>query len=168
MRISFSAAAIAALLCGGCSAPTELSARKDTGLVDGPLPVTRLRAEPYSFAYNSGLAESARLVVRDPAAWQQVWSMLGNSASPAAPPVDFAAEMVVVAALGTRPTGGYSIFVDSAYRRADHIEVVVRKVAPGSSCGTTQALTQPADVARIPASSLPVRFRERDTVHDCG
>jgi len=69
MRHLLSAAAIAALLSSGCAAPTELLT---TEAEEGgtPLPVTRLRAEPYSFAYNSGIADSVRLAIRDADQWQ--------------------------------------------------------------------------------------------------
>jgi hypothetical protein len=173
MHRLLSAVAAAALLGVACStAPTEIATlRNETGATEGDvLPVTRLHAEPYSFAYYSGMTDSVRLAVRDPGQWQQVWSAIEHGSSPAtaAPQVDFAREMVLVAALGTRNSGGFSIYVDSAYQRSDHVEVVVRKVSPGKQCGVTGALTQPVDLARIPATSLPVRFRERSVAHDCG
>jgi PrcB C-terminal len=173
MHRLFSTVAVAALLSAACStAPTEIATlRNETGTPEGDaLPVTRLRAEPYSFAYYSGMMDSVRLAVRDAGQWQQVWSAIEHGSSPgtAAPQVDFTREMVLVAALGTRNSGGFSIYVDSAYQRSDHVEVVIRKVSPGKQCGVTGALTQPVDLARIPASTQPVRFRERSLVHDCG
>lgn len=161
----------ALLLAAACSAPTgETSLSRETGApAQGVLPVTRLRAEPWSFTYNSGMDDSARVVVRDADAWRQVWSAVWrrHSPEPELPAADFTREMLVVAALGSRPTGGYSIYVDSAYQRAGHVEVVVRKVSPGPRCGTGQAFSQPVDIARLPASGDPVRFRERAVVHDC-
>lgn len=167
-----SAAALVALLGAGCAGPTEIATlRSETGTPEeNALPVVRLRAEPYSFAYYSGLTDSVRLTIRDVGEWQQVWTALGRGSSPESPlpEIDFTREMVTVAALGTRYSGGFSIYVDSAYLRSDHVEVVIRKVSPGRQCGVTGALTQPVDIARLPASTLPVRFRERSTVHDCG
>ncbi|HEX8243327.1 MAG TPA: protease complex subunit PrcB family protein [Longimicrobium sp.] len=161
----------AAVLGYGCSAPTASSGPRDqrSAASATALPVNRLRAEPYSFAYYSGMADSARVTVRDAGAWRQAWSAVwrGSSPVPALPQIDFGQEMVVVVALGTRNSGGYSILVDSAYQYGDRVEVVVRKESPGSRCFTTAALTQPVDIARIPASTLPVRFRERSFVHDC-
>lgn len=171
MRRLLRAVAIAAALGYGCSAPTGTDAGPD-GSKSGTrtvLPVDRLRAEPYPFAFYSGIEDSVRVAVRDAGGWQQAWSAVwrGSTPVPPLPQVDFQQEMVVVAALGSRPSGGYSILVDSAYRHGDHIEVVVQKQSPGARCITTAALTQPVDVARIPASTLPVRFRERSHVDDC-
>ncbi|MFL5539832.1 MAG: protease complex subunit PrcB family protein [Longimicrobiaceae bacterium] len=163
----FAIAGIAALLSAGCSAPTEIATlRSDAGAPGDPLTVTRLRSEPYSFTYYSGMQDSSRVVVRSQAEWAQVWSAVGGSQP--LPQVDFAHEIVVAAALGTRPTGGYSILVDGAYQREGYVEVLVHKVSPGARCGTTQALTQPVDLARIAAAGQPVQFRERSSVHDCG
>jgi Tfp pilus assembly protein FimT len=164
-----SAAAILALLSSACSTPSEIATeRTNTGAppVGSTLPVTRLRAEPYSFAYYSAMKDSVRLTVRDAGEWQQAWSAVGHGTP--LPQVDFGQEMVIVAALGQRNSGGYSIYVDSAYQRDGHVEVVVRKVSPGAQCGTTAALTEPVDIARLPASTQPVRFRERSLVHNCG
>jgi hypothetical protein len=166
--------AIALLVTAGCATPTgstdgpPLSNQTPDG--QGPITITRLRAEPYSFAYNSGIADSTRLTVRTQAEWQQVWTSIWRSTSPVTPPppMNFGREVVVVAALGQRYSGGYSIYVDSAYQRAGHVEVVIRKVSPGTGCATTAALTEPVDVAVIPVTGQPLEFRERATVHTCG
>lgn len=134
-----------------------------------PLPVVRLRREPVSFAYASGFDEPRQFVVRDAAAWQQTWAELwrNNVPAPPLPAVDFASEMIVVAALGTRPTGGYSIFVDSASEGPEGVAVRVRAVSPGSGCAVTLAVTQPVDVARVPRRDGAVVFSQRNEVQDC-
>jgi len=171
MRHPVFTAAVLALLSAGCAAPTEIATlRNESGTPGGEvLTVTRLRAEPYSFTYHGGMTDSARVTVRDAGDWRQLWNAVwaGTSPVPPLPQVDFTSEMVVAAALGSRATGGFSIYVDSAYRHDDHVEVVIRKESPGAHCATTQAFTHPVDLARIPATGLPVTFRERGTVHDC-
>jgi hypothetical protein len=134
-----------------------------------PLPVTRLRAEPFSFAYSSGLVTPQQVVIRTPAQWKQVWTDIwqNHSTHPALPEIDFAQEMVVVAALGERPTGGYSIFIDAASTEADGIAVRIRSVSPTNGCGVTLALTQPVDIARIPRKEGRVRFEQRQE-QSCG
>lgn len=150
---------------GNSCAPTE-AAQSSAPTV---LPITRIRAEPYPLTYNSGIADSARVVVDDAAEWSQTWSTIWryHSPEPPLPQIDFAQETVVVAALGTRSSGGYAIYVDSAYQHSDHVEVVVRKESPGGHCAVTAAITQPVDAARIPATGLPLRFRERATTRQC-
>ena len=59
---------------------------------------------------------AAQQVVRDPAAWQALWTRLhaNASAAPVLPPVDFAKDMVVVAAMGMKGHGGYKIAITAA------------------------------------------------------
>lgn len=91
----------------------------------------------------------------------------GHSPQPQIPDIDFSQEMVVVVALGERPTGGYSIFVESASESASGVAVRIRSVSPGSSCATTQALTQPVDIGRLPRRDGPVSFAEQTVVEEC-
>ena len=134
-----------------------------------PIPLVRLRAEPYSFTYYSGLDTSTRLVVRDAEAWAGIWAEIwrGHSPTPPLPQVDFARDMLIVAGLGTRPSGGYSIFVDRASAQPGSIDVVIRTEAPGNNCAVAGALAQPVDIARLPRSSESVRFHEQSLVRDC-
>jgi hypothetical protein len=135
-----------------------------------PVPVVRLRAEPYSFAFNSGLDQPGRIVVRDQSSWQTLWAQIYSRHSPVppVPAIDFSQEMLVVVALGSRSSGGYSILVDGANEaRNDGLFVTVRSTSPGRSCGTTAALTQPVDIARVPRREGDVSFIERSEVHEC-
>jgi predicted small secreted protein len=164
--------ALAAGALAGCNTTTAVApdASRVPDRTGAPVAVTRLRAEPYSFTFSSGLRTPQRTVVRDEAAWRAAWAAMwqGYSPQPALPPVDFAREVVVVAALGERMTGGYQIFVDSATTTAGGGVVVhVRTEAPGPRCGTTQALTQPVDLARLPRPAGEVTFQDRAVVTDC-
>ena len=145
------------------------STPSEPGDAGEPIPIVRLRPEPFSLTYSSGLTQPQQLVVRDAAQWKQVWDAIwrGHSPQPALPDIDFGREMVVVVARGARPTGGYSIFVDSATARADGIDLQFRSVSPAPGCGVTQALTQPVDIARIPRRNGRVIFTERREVLDC-
>lgn len=131
-----------------------------------PVPVVRLRTEPCpqcSFEYYSGLTEAQRLVVRDRAAWTEVWAAIWrrHSPLPALPEVDFARDMLVVAALGERPSGGYGILVDSAAATPEGLVVLIRTISPEPSCAVTLALTQPVDIARLPRHDGAVLFSDR-------
>jgi hypothetical protein len=137
--------------------------------VGEPLSVTRLRPEPYSFSFSSGITDSTRVVVRDARAWEAAWRAVWSNHTPvpALPAIDFEREMVVVAALGSRRSGGYGILVDGATRTADGAEVSILKQVPGAGCGNTAAITTPVDIARLPRVQGAVRFRERTEVREC-
>jgi hypothetical protein len=154
--------AIACLLGAACS---DANAPPDLG---NPVAFERLRAEPYSFTYYSGMDKPERIVVRDAATWKVVWDQINSRGSSVPLPVaDFSREMLVVAALGSRSTGGFSILVEGAGESGGRINVSIRSDSP-HNCVTTEAFTQPVDIARLPRSSEPVNFVERSTITNCG
>src|SRR6267378_5203198 len=81
-----------------------------------PLPITRFRSEPYAFLQYSGFEQPATLVVRDQQTWQSAWGQLfvNYSQKPPLPAIDFSREMIVIAAAGTKSTGGYNIVLTGA------------------------------------------------------
>lgn len=140
-----------------------------TGEPGANVPVVRLRSEPYSFAFYSGLDKPDRIVVRDAVSWQIVWKDVwrGFSEVPPLPLVDFSREMIIVAALGAHSTGGYGILIDGANEAANGgINVTIRSISP-LNCLVTEAFTQPVDIARLPLRSGRVEFTERSEVRRC-
>ena len=133
------------------------------------IPVTRLSTTPYSFSFYSGLGQPARLVIRDDATWHSAWASIwsGTTPTPAIPNVDFTKEMVILAALGSRPTGGYGIVVDSAMMTSNGLAVWIGTTSPGPQCITTQAFTSPVDIARIQRIDAPVGFVDVPKVVQC-
>ena len=75
--------------------------------------------------------------------------------------------MVIVAALGERTHGGYTIRVDSALRTADGLTVWIGMITAGPHCGTVTMLTQPVDIASLPRIDGAVRFVDVPSVVDC-
>jgi hypothetical protein len=146
-----------------------------SGVVDAPLetgapiPVTRFRDAPYAYAFLSGFNQPQRLVIRDDQAWAAAWTSLwvGTSPVPSRPQIDFTKDMIVLAALGSRSTGGYSITVDSARSMESGALVFIGTLSPGARCITTQAFTQPVDIARLPRIDGTVQFQDRAAVTDC-
>lgn len=160
---------VAVILSSVTAACAHPEATPSPGTPGEPVPIVRLRAEPYSFAYNSGLDKPDRIVVRDPILWQALWDQINNGRSPAlpVPAVDFSQDMLVVVALGARSSGGYGILVDGANESENGgIAVTVRSISP-KNCVTTAAFTQPIDIARLPRRSGSVSFIERSEVHIC-
>ena len=145
-----------------------------TGSVSDPptgtrIPLARLSSTPLSLSFYSGIRQPERLVVRDSATWHAVWASIwsGTTPMPATPNVDFTKEMVIVAALGSRSTGGYSIVVDSAMANSAGLIVWIGSSSPGAQCVTTQAFTAPVDVARIQRIDEPVGFVDVPKVVQC-
>ena len=69
--------------------------------------------------------------------------------------------------MGSRSTGGYSIRVEEVRAYADHVTVHVVETSPSRRCITTQAYSSPAEAVKIPRTSLEIRFRTTQRVHEC-
>lgn len=115
--------------------------------------------------------DQLRVVVRDRETWVQVWNHLNSRPdSPGLPEIDFTREMLVVAAMGWRPSSGYRIVVDKAYfyERYPRLEVVIQSIdntkCPG--LGQFPVLTSPIDIVRLPRTERPVVLRETE-MSDC-
>ena len=87
--------------------------------------------------------------------------------APSLPVIDFDREMIVVASLGTRPSGGYDVVIDGAEQDSTGIQISIRVATPAAGCPVSAVTTQPIDLARIAASDQPVRFREQNVVVAC-
>jgi hypothetical protein len=83
------------------------------------------------------------------------------------PEVDFDANVVVALYMGKRPTGGYVIEVERVREVGDAIEVRAVATQPGSGCITTQAITAPYQLVRIPVDNEPVLIERRTRRRDC-
>jgi hypothetical protein len=128
----------------------------------------RLAPGADSLTVNSGLTESTRLVVRDAATWKTTWSRIWTAIpAPPLPTIDFSREMVIVVGLGTRPTSGHAIVIESAATEGGSLNVVVRTDTPGPGCLSAQMLTSPVDVARVPRSDATVQFSDRNVTRNC-
>jgi hypothetical protein len=120
----------------------------------------------YRTSFTAGLvSDQLRLVVRDRDTWVQVWNRISPGPnSPPMPEIDFKREILIVAAMGLRPSSGYQIIIDKAYlyERYPRLEVVVRSIdntkCPG--LGVFTSITAPIDVVRLPRTEYPVVLRE--------
>ena len=137
---------------------------RDAAASTGPQPIRQLLQE-----HSSGVNDSTRRVINDSATLAQVWATVfaGRSEAPPVPAVNFANEMVIVASMGTRSSGGYTISVDSARVAGSELQVFVRSQAPGPLCGTTGALTQPVVIVAVPRVSAMPRYVETVARTEC-
>lgn len=169
-RARVSAAAGDPRLLGACCPESDVAIFTLMRQYDGT-PESERRPELAVLPYriSSGLSERERVVVREQRSWDALWSRIRGSHRPttAAPAVNFANEMIVVASTGTRPTGGYLVTIDSVSVARGTLFVFLRERSPGPRCGVTAALTAPVALARVERSELPVSFVSQSVVRDC-
>jgi PrcB C-terminal len=133
-----------------------------------PMRVVRLRSgsAPYT---DTQIRAPERIVVRNQAEWRSAWVSISGGYAPL-PAIDFTREMIVVAALGQRPSSGYGIFVDAASESTSGVTVGIRSVSPAADCGPDYSggvFTAPVDIARLPRRDGPVVFEERAEIRSC-
>ncbi|MEO8245775.1 MAG: protease complex subunit PrcB family protein [Chloroflexota bacterium] len=86
-----------------------------------------------------------------------------------APPIDFATQALLCLSLGERPTGGWSVTVQSMRIVAGELQILAREARPRVGEGTTQAFTYPADCVVLDRTQLPtgaLAVRADDTISD--
>jgi hypothetical protein len=156
---------VAVAACGGAVDPGDSSDPTDhapAGTVDS----AGLAAALAPYSVQSGLRDQQRLVVRDSAHWAALWAQLtagvaGGAGRAPAPRVDFARSMVIVAAMGVRPTTGFSITIDSVYPSGGQLRARVRELAvDAGSCGRTPGPRAPTAGVLVPRHDGDVAFEE--------
>ena len=106
-----------------------------------------------------------RLVIKTTEEFSDFWKRFTapippSNGIPPPPAIDFSKEMIVVSAMGQRPSLGYWTFIDGACEVDGQVEVFVTNVEDVKCMGVFTVITYPADAVRIPRTDLPIVFRE--------
>ncbi|MEX2153090.1 MAG: protease complex subunit PrcB family protein [Gemmatimonadaceae bacterium] len=155
------ACAIVAIGCGNTGGPVI---PKDASALQMQKLPELLVVEHYS-----GISTRERLVIRDASTWASTWAeiMEGRSPTPPVPAVDFANEMIILAAMGGRSTGGYSIEFKAVHEASGRVYATVEERSPGSNCFVTNAVTAPLAGVRAPLREGEVVFVEKQQTTNC-
>lgn len=165
---------LATLALGGCRGSAPAAAPPPPEPEPDPLAPLAQSARLY-YDNSGGIADSVRIVVRDEAAWEDLWSRATSrqSSPPGRPSVDFGEQMVVAVGAG-RMTPQDRIQVDSAGfytertvdgEEAEYFVVVVRTF---EGCRLLDSDAFPLEIVRVPRFDGPVRWEERrDRQADC-
>lgn len=117
----------------------------------------------------SGYGSIVRTVITTPQAWAEAWATLYSAVTPqpSRPDIDFAANVVVLAAMGTRPSGGHSVTIEEVRAHMGALYVAVRERSPGPACGTTGALTAPVHAVQVPREATAAFFTVTKETYAC-
>ena len=109
-----------------------------------------------------GIDQARQLVVRDAAAWQELW----KSAAPQKPlpSVALATRTILAIFAGSRPTSGYRVDVRRVRRDGAGLVVEYVELKPGPDTMTAQILTAPFVIVQIPRFDGDIRFERVDAL----
>ena len=97
--------------------------------------------------------------------YARIWKLTGSTEK--MPTIDFTKAYVVAVFAGTRTTGGYAISVDKVLDTGDARSVHVLIEKPGVGCITTQSLTSPYQIIRVPFSGASLSHTDTEKEVPC-
>jgi hypothetical protein len=108
----------------------------------------------------SGYTAAERRVIATDADWAAAWAQIfaGHTPTPARPHVDFSRDVVILAAMGTRPSTGFAVTIDEVRVHAGSFYVRVTERSPGRNCGVGHAITSPIHAVRAPREATSAQF----------
>lgn len=118
---------------------------------------------------NSGYGKAREEIIKTLGEWQALWGDVTYAILPSSPvpEIDFKKEMVLGVFMGNRNTGGYNTEIKKIIESEGIYQVYVQETSPGKNCITTQSLTQPFQIVKIPKTDLKIEFIKSQTVRDC-
>jgi hypothetical protein len=116
---------------------------------------TVLAATPWS-----GYTEPERRVIASNDEWAAAWAQIhdGRTPLPARPDIDFTQDVVILAAMGTRPSTGFAVTINEVRVHAGTFHVRVTERSPGRSCGVGNAITSPVHAVRASRQATSAQF----------
>lgn len=117
----------------------------------------------------ASVRDPVKRVFRSEAAWNEFWSSSEKPFGRAieVPYVDFSQHMVLLAAMGSQGSGGFSIRIEGVADSGSELVAYVVRTSPAPSCYTAAVVTYPVDLVRVPRSEKPVRWSFLDTLRHC-
>lgn len=161
----------AATVAGATAACTTVPIADPSGADEVALGTTTLPFDSAVaiFRLSSGVDRAVRAAIRDDREWAAEWEIVARGRLPRIdrPLVDFSGRMVLFAAMGAQPSGGYGIAITSIDSTGSALRTTVVQTVPGPRCVTTTAITRPIAAVVVPRRTT-VTWVELTAVADCG
>lgn len=118
----------------------------------------------------SAIEAPRQTIIKDKAAFAALWAehSAHENPAPTMPRVNFAADTLVAVFAGNQPTGGHAIALAGLDKTHGGWELRLSLISPGPDCMTTQAMTQPWMMIRIPGHDQPVNIHITPIERPCG
>lgn len=154
--------------------PKDLTGQQGIGDQSAQVATASIAATPVSFTLlesgsraQEGPTTRKNIAARDAEAFTTLWKMAHGGQEMAMPEIDFSNEYVIGVFAGEKSSGGHAIAVEKVTDLGDTRTVAVTLGAPGPGCVTTQALTSPYQLIRVPVSTHYLRAVDTLTTTSC-
>jgi hypothetical protein len=161
-------AVLAVVLCACSAIQIIRSSPGDSGVslqpdLGGGLPEVPIVTVDLGF--RSGISTPREVVVRDRAAWEELWTdhIAGQPQTARLPDVDFTSHMVLAVFLGERPSSGYAITILDATERDEELVVDVEVTVPPPGMSELAVLTRPYHIVMVSRTEGSVEFVATET-----
>ncbi|CAN5457257.1 hypothetical protein BH10BAC5_BH10BAC5_10110 [soil metagenome] len=118
----------------------------------------------------SGIDDNKQVVIRSETEFNAKFKEVNSIffPEPEAPAIDFSKYIVIAVFQGTKNNGGYSIKIEKIrYEEDGNVKVTVIETSPGRNCVTTDAITHPYYIVKIPKTDEKIVFIVKQEVFDC-
>jgi len=114
----------------------------------------------------SGFGDPLRVVVKDSATFQRLWTQAVGQGREPPPGIDFSRDMVIVVAMGHQEDPNFVIRIDSVVSRNAAL-AVYDHLSGDLICAIAWDSVNPADIVKVPRSNQVVVFHEALTMTRC-
>lgn len=118
----------------------------------------------------SSIRDRRRTVITTATEWQDFWNDFTGAIvpKPDLPVIDFTKHMVIVASMGERATGGYTIAIDEVLEEGEGLAARVVEMSPAPGCVVAPVITAPVTAVVVPRNDGTVVFVEETRTQACG
>ena len=161
IRFSLLTSATLVALCGQPNSALAIPADTKAPITDSTLIAEGTR---------SAIETPRQTIIKDKAAFAALWAehSAHENPAPTMPPVNFAADTLVAVFAGNQPTGGHTLALAGLDKTPGGWELRLSLISPGPDCMTTQVMTQPWMMIRVPGHDQPVNIHITPTERPCG
>lgn len=140
------------LLLSLLACQSSQSARQPTEPVADAPQGQLIEATPLDQGTHCAIMQRRNLRIQTPEAFTELWreAFSDRYPQPEAPRVDFERYEVLACFLGTCNNGGHRLRLDGVRLYDETLQTTLTHLAPGPTCMTTDALTYPYVLVRIP------------------
>ena len=117
----------------------------------------------------SGFTDEKMIVIDNNDDYQKAMAIVYYNLDqmPVVPDVDFNKYTVILAAMGTKNNGGYTIGIDNITKSKSIVTVNLTETSPGKNCVLTDMVSSPYQVIKVKKIKKEIKFNISRNTKDC-